>query len=195
MINYFYDYIKNIILFLIFMSFIQVIIPSGKYRSYINLVFNIILVFVMIQPLNFLFNNIKNVEALTIFKEDDFNTLDNINMEKYKNIQNEMVKNAFEENIKRQIESLLNDEYYIQNIDVFLYENKYEEINIEKIDLTLKSNNNNIYVKPFNENKNGENNQEKQINNIKKIISNFYNLNINNIFVTLTWEKGELLWI
>nr|WP_317356528.1 stage III sporulation protein AF [uncultured Tyzzerella sp.] len=186
MINYFYDYIKNIILFLIFMSFIQVIIPSGKYRSYINLVFNIILVFVMIQPLNFLFNNIKNVEALTIFKEDDFNTLDNINMEKYKNIQNEMVKNAFEENIKRQIESLLNDEYYIQNIDVFLYENKYEEINIEKIDLTLKSNNNNIYVKPFNENKNGENNQEKQINNIKKIISNFYNLNINNIFVTLT---------
>ncbi len=185
MIDYFYNYIKNIIFFLIFMSFIQVILPTNKYRSYINLIFGMILVFIMIEPLNILFDNVKNIEAITIFNEDDFKN-NNIDINKYKNIQNEMVKSAFKDNIKKQIETILKDNYFIKDIEVSLYENKYDEINIQEIQLTLTSNNKNIYVKPFKEDNDLKLKEQKEIDNIKNTISQYYNLNIENISIMLT---------
>lgn len=185
MIDYFYNYIKNIIFFLIFMSFIQVILPTNKYRSYINLIFGMILVFIMIEPLNILFDNVKNIEAITIFNEDDFKN-NNIDINKYKNIQNEMVKSAFKDNIKKQIETILKDNYFIKDIEFSLYENKYDEINIQEIQLTLTSNNKNIYVKPFKEDNDLKLKEQKEIDNIKNTISQYYNLNIENISIMLT---------
>lgn len=185
MIDYFYNYIKNIIFFLIFMSFIQVILPTNKYRSYINLIFGMMLVFIMIEPLNILFDNVKNIEAITIFNEDDFKN-NNIDINKYKNIQNEMVKSAFKDNIKKQIETILKDNYFIKDIEVSLYENKYDEINIQEIQLTLTSNNKNIYVKPFKEDNDLKLKEQKEIDNIKNAISQYYNLNIENISIMLT---------
>ncbi len=185
MIDYFYNYIKNIIFFLIFMSFIQVILPTNKYRSYINLIFGMILVFIMIEPLNILFDNVKNIEAITIFNEDDFKN-NNIDINKYKNIQNEMVKSAFKDSLKKQIETILKDNYFIKDIEVSLYENKYDEINIQEIQLTLTSNNKNIYVKPFKEDNDLKLKEQKEIDNIKNTISQYYNLNIENISIMLT---------
>ncbi|WP_250277673.1 stage III sporulation protein AF [[Clostridium] colinum] len=185
MLDYFYDYIKNIILFLVFMSFIQVILPTNKYRSYINLVFGMILVFIMIEPLNLIFDSVKNVEALTIFNEQDFKQNNMINVEKYKNIQNDMVKSAFKENIKSQIKTILKDKYIIKDINLELYENKYEEINIESIYLTLVKNNQNIYIKPFNEDKNLQNAEKQEIDNIKNLISQVYNIKTDNVFITI----------
>lgn len=179
MINYFYDYIRNIILFLIFTSFIKVVLPNSKYSSYINLIFGMILIFIMIRPINYIFNNISSIDSLNIFNNQEFEVNTNINVEKYKNIQNQIVKSAFKENVKSQIENMLKNKYFITEINLDLYENKYEEINIEKIYVTLNASNTNIYIKPFNEAK------DKEIDDIKKLISNFYNLTIDNIFITI----------
>ena len=143
------------------------------------------LVFIMIEPLNILFDNVKNIEAITIFNEDDFKN-NNIDINKYKNIQNEMVKSAFKDNIKKQIETILKDNYFIKDIEVSLYENKYDEINIQEIQLTLTSNNKNIYVKPFKEDNDLKLKEQKEIDNIKNAISQYYNLNIENISIMLT---------
>ncbi len=186
MVNYFYSYIRNIILFLIFMSFIQVILPTNKYRSYINLVFGIMLVFIMIQPLSIMFKNIKDLESFPAFKEENFNVDNVINSKKYENVQNEMVKNAFKDNIKRQIETILEDTYYIKDINIELYENKYKEISIDKIHLSILKNDKSIYVKPFKEDNSINNKQQKEINDIKKSISKFYNIDSKNIFITIT---------
>ena len=185
MIDYFYDYIRNIILFLVFMSFIQVILPNNKYRCYINLVFGMILIFIMIKPIDSILNGVNNIDSLNIFNNQDFEINSNIDSEKYKDIQNQMVKNAFQDNIKVQIESILKNEYVIKKINLELYENKYEEINIDKIYLTLNKFNKNIYIKPFNEDKNIENLEKKEINDIKKLISDFYNMPSENIFITI----------
>ena len=185
MIDYFYDYIRNIILFLVFMSFIQVILPNNKYRSYINLVFGMILIFIMIQPINNIFNGINSIDSLNIFNKKDFEINSNIDSEKYKDVQNQMVKNAFQDNIKAQVESILKNEYTIKEINLELYENKYEEINIDKIYLTLNKFNKNIYINPFNEDEYMQNIEKKEINNIKNLISDFYNMPNENIFITI----------
>ena len=185
MIDYFYDYIRNIILFLVFMSFIQVILPNNKYRSYINLVFGMILIFIMIQPINNIFNETNSIDSLNIFNKKDFEINSNIDSEKYKDVQNKMVKNAFQDNIKAQVESILKNEYTIKEISLELYENKYEEINIDKIYLTLNKFNKNIYIKPFNEDEIMQNIEKKEKNNIKNLISDFYNMPNENIFITI----------
>lgn len=182
MIDYFYNYIKNIILFLIFMSFIQVILPNNKYRSYINLVFGMMLVLVMIKPLNFIFQNIKAVQALAIFNEEDINLNNNINVDKYKNVQNQMFKTAFEQNVKNQIENMLQNKYIIKNIQIQFYESDYEQIMIDTITLYLIENNKSVYVKPFNEN---NNKNEKEVEDIKRLIAKNYEINLNNIFITI----------
>lgn len=179
MINYFYDYIKNIILFLIFTSFIQIILPSSKYRSYINLILGTILIFVMISPLNKMLGNLENIKTITIFKED-YKTNININSDKYLEVQNKMIKRAFEDNIKNQINTMLKDEYYVTNINISLYENKYKELFIEKIQLDIVYNNKNIYVEPFKESSNNIKDDK-----IKNLISNMYNLDDENIIINL----------
>ncbi|MCL2376041.1 MAG: stage III sporulation protein AF [Defluviitaleaceae bacterium] len=45
------EYIRNLAVFLIFTSFINIILPSNKYEPYINLVLGIILIFVITTPL------------------------------------------------------------------------------------------------------------------------------------------------
>lgn len=184
MVVYFYSYIKNIILFLIFMSFIQVILPNSKYRSYINLVFGMILIFIMISPLKIMFNNVKSIESFKVFNEDIEANI-NIDTKKYIDIQNKMVENAFKDNIKMQIQNILKDKYIVQEIDLKLSESKYKEINISQIELTLTKTKKDIYVKPFNEDKNIENMKNKEIDNIKNIICNFYNITIDSIFITI----------
>jgi len=50
------DYIRNLAVFLIFASFINIINPGKKFEQYINLVLGIILIFVLIAPLSGIIN-------------------------------------------------------------------------------------------------------------------------------------------
>jgi len=45
------NYIRNIAVFLIFTSFIKIISPGGKYDKYINLILGIILIFMIATPI------------------------------------------------------------------------------------------------------------------------------------------------
>ena len=185
MIEYFYDYIKSIILFLVFTSFIQIILPNNKFRSYVNLVFGMILIFIMIKPLNIIFDKFNNIEAIAIFNEKDFVLDNNINIEKYENIHNEMIEEAFRQNIKIKIESELKGKYVIKEIDTKLYEDKYKQVNIDKIYITLLKNNKDIYVKPFNEDVEINKMKSEETENVKKIISKIYSINENNIIINM----------
>lgn len=179
MINIFYGYIKSIILFSIFISFIQVILPNSKYRSYINLVFGIILIFIMIEPLNYFLDNIKKFEILPSFNEENFKY--NNDVEKYAEVRNEMILSAFKENVKRQIQVILKKEYIIKDIQINLYENKYREIIMENITLEIEKVDNKIYVRKFNETEININ--EKEIEHIKNEIAKNYNLNLEDVTI------------
>ena len=52
------EYIRNLAIFLIFASFINIINPGKKFEHYINLVLGIILIFVLIAPISGIINNL-----------------------------------------------------------------------------------------------------------------------------------------
>lgn len=182
--DYFYDYIRNIIIFLLFVSFIQIIMPNEKYKNYLQLVLGMILIFIMIKPAKDLFKNFQKIDLEKGYNET---FLLEDNKEKYTKIHNDMVYNLLEENIKLQIEQIISDKYKINSIDIKLQEDKYYNVVITKIDLNLSKVEDKIYVKPFSkQNINVEESNKIEENNIKKIISNFYNLSLDNIFITIT---------
>jgi len=45
------EYVRNIAVFLLFTSFIGIIMPSGKYKGYVNLVLGFMLIFIVLAPL------------------------------------------------------------------------------------------------------------------------------------------------
>lgn len=185
MVGYFYDYIRNIIIFLLFTSFLQIIMPNDRYKNYIQLVLGMILIFIMIKPAKDLFKNFEKIDFNKSYEETFITEYDE---QKYVEIHNEMVYGLFEENIKAQIEKIIGNKYKINSIEIKLEEDKYYNVVVTQINLILsKKEISKIYVRPFYEtNENVEEATNVEENNIKKIISDFYNLNLDNIFITIT---------
>lgn len=183
--EYFYDYIRNIIIFLLFISFLQIIMPNEKYRNYLQLVLGMILIFIMIKPAKDLIKNFQKIDFGSGY-EETFTLKDE--QEKYTELHNEMINNLLEENMKLQIEQIISDKYKINSIDIKLEEDKYYNVVVTEIKLVIsKDEIKGIYVKPFsNKSGNVEEINKTEENNIKKIISDFYNLNLDNIFITIT---------
>lgn len=184
MVNYFYDYIRNITIFLLFNSFLHIIMPTTKYKSYIQLVFGLILIFIMIKPAKDLF---KKFDKVDIFKNYSQTFDNNLNEEEYVEIKNELINNILKENMKFQIQKIIGDKYEITSIDIKLEEDKYSNVIVNEIKLSLSKEKKSVYVKPFSKNLNNEKDtyaNEKNI--IKKLISDFYNIKLDNIFITIT---------
>lgn len=185
MTGYFYDYVRNIVIFLLFTSFLQIIMPSERFKNYIQLVLGMILIFIMLQPVKEILKKFEKLDFKNKYEQTFEAEYDE---EKYLQIKNDLVSSMFKENIQSQIEKIIGDKYKVNSIDIKLGEDKYYNVIITEISLNLlKKEKSGIYVKPFNEtnkNKNEFNDLEK--NNIKKTISDFYNLNLDNIFITIT---------
>lgn len=187
MITLVYYYVKKIILFLIFSSFVQVLFLENHYKKYIQLVLNLILVFIIVSPLTEIKNHIKKgnlEEYIKITENDDFK----IQEEYYNDIQNKMTFGLLKDSIKSQLQNLIGEKYNILDFDVSLIEDKNYQTKIKNIDLVLSYEAKNVYVSPFkySDESSDTKKYEQEIKNLKIIISNFYNLSYDNIFITIT---------
>lgn len=187
MLQYFNEYVRKIIIFLIFTSFLQIIMPSTKYKNYLHLILGMILIFIMVDPINKIYKNFSKFKINSpIFEEEDAQV--KYNEEKFTRLQNEMMMDFFTENIKSQIEKIIGNKYKVNGIDINLEEDKYYNVVVKGINLDLIENKKvEVYIKPFSKKEevgDNENNFEK--NKIKKLISDFYNLHIDNIFIKIT---------
>lgn len=192
MINEISLYIKSIAFFIIFMAFIEIVLPNGKYRSYINLVLGIILIIMMIQPVNKLlykFNISIDNEILNANYELDKSIIEK-ESQYYNEKQKEIILNSFRDKIKEQITYLLEDYAVVSNIEIELISNE-NNIQIEKIFIDIKKFNisDKNKIKPIvideniNNNNLNDNSDENNIKILKNIISDFYNLSIDNIYI------------
>lgn len=72
MLNAISDYIRNLAIFLLFMSFVGIVAPGEKYRDYINLIMGFMLIFLMVNPLVNMVNSWDNI-LFSLEQELDFN--------------------------------------------------------------------------------------------------------------------------
>jgi len=170
MLNQLSLYIKNIAVFLIFSTFIEIIMPNNRFKEYIRFVLGIILIVIMIEPINNIIADISkdlDINVMKLETELNKNIIKSEN-EFYTQKQNEIIKKEFKNSLENQIKAICQKYFIVEDINIILDDSNFEILEIY------------IYI----DNKNGID-EENNILMIKNSISDFYNLSVDNIHITV----------
>ncbi len=185
-------YIKNIVFVMIFNVFVEVLMPNNNFKKYMNMVIGFIVILIVLEPIreNFSASDKFDLEVFAIQSQIENNSFVQ-QKEFYEEKQEQLIIDTYTENIKQQINQIIEkssdveiesinlelDEYNIKSIEVYGYEKKGEvinnQINIEKI----------LIGKKTAEVSNIEDKNYKIQENLKNLISDFYNIETDNIHI------------
>lgn len=155
----FSEYIRNLAVFLLFMSFVGVIAPSEKYKSYINLVAGFVLMFIMVSP-------ITSLASFDFLESNfDFTTFEPASIDMASVIEQGVTDLLEAEGFIVRNVNVRADQAEITHIDIRLLQQNVPFFRIEIIDETRRE-------------------VPKHFLEIKNLISNFYNVNERHIFIS-----------
>ena len=144
MIDLFKNFVNSLLCIGIFITFIKLIMPSGKVKKYIYSLIGIITIIALVSPLIDIFKNNDMQDSIkSVLSNLDEQENVNVDTEKYSNVKEEAVKKSFIQSIKNDVKSKLEGKsIVVKSVDVFISDN-YDiekiEINIEKIDTSKAS--------------------------------------------------------
>ncbi len=189
-------YIKGIAIFMVFMTYVEVIMPDKSYKQYISLVMGLILIFLVLSPIG---NVIKHAGSFS-----DFNILNNSVMLSQKTIANEKtfyndeqkkaILTTYKSELRNQMESFLAEYGTISMLGIDVSEGDddfgtIQRIYIEMTPTKQKKREKLIHIKPVqvNPDKTAPQNDDsdERVNIIKNKISDFYNLSVDHIYIKI----------
>lgn len=213
MINFLRDWVTNIICVIIFISFLEILLPNNTIRKYVRVAAGLLIIVVILTPFVQLFNqdiNMKNAVSEYYF---DINEMDIQNQNKtLQNQQDEMTMNLYktklESQMKNQVEKSVEGVNADVKIDVFSdpKENHYGEVHSVEISVQEekkhKSEDGESLIDPIKKVEIGEAEKkaieedtqhiqkkeeptisQEQQKEIKKIFLDFYNIPLENISI------------
>lgn len=137
MIEVFKSWISSILCIGIFVTFITLILPKTKMRKYIYSLIGIVTIFTLVSPvIKFLSNDsLDGAISKATYDVSAFSSSESYEVDKYRNLGEEVVKNDFIDTLKSDITSkLLVRNVVVKDVQVFLS----EDYNIEKIEVKIK---------------------------------------------------------
>lgn len=189
MINMISEYVRNLGIFLLFMSFVGLIAPSGKLKKYLNLVMGFVLLFLVISP----------IRNLTHHFDEILNILDNemtvpvISMteeEEATQMQRELVAKTASASIQNQLYEFLSEhEVLAKSIDVEIGAQEYNFLELLEIHIQLDPEKTSAgfiqieKIRPFEARTDSEPEEARTLE-LKTLISDFYNVPLTNIYIT-----------
>lgn len=150
MIENFKTYINTLLCLGIFITILQLIIPKNKSRKYIYSLIGIIMIITVISPVVDVLKNENIEEGLNqvLANIDSYKIDDSTDGEKYKEANEDTIKNQVILVLKEDIKNKLSEKNIkVNNVQVYLEEN----YNIKKISLNINNlENNNILFSDLN---------------------------------------------
>lgn len=177
--------IKEIIIFAFISYFLLELVPSKEYRKYINLFFGISIIILVLNPIISFLGGNKDFYGMynKIILKSEFTDMDNYFQEYNEKMYDDVVQ-EYKNEIISQITNIVESEQLACNgVDIELNYD-YESENFLSIDSIT------VYVaRKYNEDERimeivlgeNENVESIQVINIKKTISQFYNVGVDNI--------------
>ncbi|PAB60961.1 stage III sporulation protein AF [Anaeromicrobium sediminis] len=197
---FFKDWIKNILVLVIFITAVDVILPNGSTKKYVNLVVGILVIIVIINPILLLVKGDINIEGEIIRTSTILDT--NILALKKDNIkfdQEEQIIRVYKNKLEGHIKDRISKDYAVtvNEVDAEIIKDtssdNFGTIKNIKVGISFKENDKNdlnriekIYINVSNnkgENVKAEKNKSKEIDKIKKEIALFYDLDDTNITI------------
>lgn len=168
-------YTKNIAYFVVFTAFAEIIILEGNYRKYINIITGFFVIFLSVAPISAVFSNLNIITEKNFFAADwEFNKRLMQKEEKYYNSKkNDIILMEMKKDVEKRTADILNIYGQVKKVSVEIDKEKMDIKNVYA-ELVLKENKKFIRI----ENKNEITELEEKL---KNIISDFYNLDNNNI--------------
>lgn len=171
--DYISAYFRQIVIFIIFMTFIEILIPDKKYKKYIDFVLGLMLISVMVSPISNIFNiNASEFNLEIPYYDNEFTYQD-------KNYTKQLYENELSSQISKKIDTQF-------SVKSFVTVNVSDDLQaIEKISVNYQ--NDFIHIEPIIIGEEKESNVEsKEIMEIKTFISNEYSVPLNNIYINIT---------
>ncbi|AJA47972.1 stage III sporulation protein AF [Clostridium pasteurianum DSM 525 = ATCC 6013] len=143
MIDWVRSWVMSICVAVIFITAVELIIPSNKFKGYVKFVMGLILIAVILNPIIKIFNNKTDITTY-IDKADQYVNSGSYesNTEKYKNQDKEETINAFKENLQKSCSKMLKDKFpnndYEVKADVKL-DDATNQINIKGLSIGVKN--------------------------------------------------------
>lgn len=142
------NWITSIVVVVIFMSLIDILLPSNSIKKYARLVFGLIIIIIIITPIISLFNKGIDIDAKINDYTKQYNDLNSSKtIEKKNYISSDTIK-LFKDNLKEKIEGMILSEsgkkYNIIDLKLNEDENSKSFLHIKSIVLKDFSNNNSI---------------------------------------------------
>lgn len=208
MIEFLGNWTKNIVYVIIFVTFLEILLPNNSMRKYIRVVAGLFIIVVILTPITQLFDqNVKIQDALSKFYVE-MEQIDIKNQkETLKEEQNEMTMKLYKEKIENQIKTQLEESIREIDVDVKVdvftkpKEENFSQIKKVGIYVDKKKSQENENEEPFiepikrveigsNDRKSIKKEQEvettissEQERKIKEIILDFYNVPLENISI------------
>lgn len=190
MITGIYQWIKNIVFYMILITAVMNVIPNNNYKKYINLFTGIVMIILVISPISSLLgastrldtNFIKNIynQELSNIKVDAYQISDTSSsklLEEYKN----EISNQVEEIVKK-------EGYFVVESEIVMNEDRDSDNygNLEGLQVELSTQekkNQKILVDKIQIGKKQFENPEEI--SVKNILDDFYNVGLDNINVSI----------
>lgn len=201
LMNLVYGWVKNIVFFLLIISIINNLAGDSNYKKYINLITGMILIILVISPLTNLFNINEKIDYYFAKNSFEVGTEDISNkLIKIEDQQKASIAIEYKKEIEKQTAQLLEKEgLYISYFQVIISEQAEVFGTIEEIDLiagyTVNEEENisepiekvEIDRIEIGENKDydGASNTSIKEIHIRKLLSDFYNVDVNNINIDI----------
>ncbi|WP_425448601.1 stage III sporulation protein AF [Dethiothermospora halolimnae] len=207
MIDFLRAWVSDIVVVVILISFLEIILPKGNMKRYINMVIGLLIIIVLINPFINLLSKDIDIEGEVFKNIVDGQNIEYSNDEELKEIRQKQVIDIYKLSLKKEILSLIKSktEHSVKAISVKINEDQGSEefgnlqgveLLIDKGDKKEKGKEKGVNIKEIkrvsvtldtNVKENKETNL-KQYDNVRKILSEAYRIPKENINVSINKE-------
>ena len=174
--SFLYDYVRNIAVFIIFSAFVEIIVPNEKYRGYIKSIFGFFIIIIILTPI---FNIFGGGEAVFDYVGNEFNkTIMEKEGDFYDEKQKEIIRENFVKNLEEQSKKILDNLCVVHSAQFYLKDDSFD---IDKAEFVIEPKEESKSFFRIEKIETQEEKDNKFFENVKKIISDFYNLHFDNI--------------
>ncbi len=198
-ISFISTWLKDIVILFVIISIAELIMPKGNMKKYINMVIGLLIIFTIISPFAKLLKLNFNFEQ-TVFNYSKPNIIRDIEENQLYIQQEKQIEKIYKEKISNEITELIQEktDYTVVDINIEIRTDKETYGEIDYLDISISQDNkarDKIYiekVKPVEilNNTKGEEPSHEGYEDIKKLVSNSYLVDIDKI--NIKWiKKGK----
>lgn len=185
--NFISDWLKEIVVLFIIISLVDLLMPKGKMKRYVDFIMGIIIIFTVISPFSRL-----NKITLDIDREVNSISQNLVSESSAIEDQNRQIERIYKENLNNEIKRIIekNTDYKVKNTDVYIINDKENPYKIESATIILENKentkNNSTTVK-IDKIKVGDErlvfNEDEDYTEVKGLVSNYLNLDANKLII------------